>query len=150
MRGAHGRQGPAPDPNALRRDRDGADWLTLPAEGRDGDPPAWPLPRPSKRDLELWRDLWARPQAVMWEANGQGLEVAMYVRSLRDAEKAGAPSAARVLVIRQQEALGLSIPGLNRNRWRIGTVLKPPAAGAGTASAASLRDRLRLVPDGGV
>lgn len=49
--GARVNSGPAPDPNALRRDRpsDAAGWTTLPAEGRrraDGKPsasPRWPL-----------------------------------------------------------------------------------------------------------
>ena len=37
--------GPAPDPNALRRDRpsDRDGWTSLPSEGRKGDAPAWPL-----------------------------------------------------------------------------------------------------------
>lgn len=44
--GARVNSGPPPDPNALRRDRpsDKDGWTTLPAEGRQGDPPAWPLP----------------------------------------------------------------------------------------------------------
>lgn len=44
--GARVHSGPPPDPTALRRDRpeDKESWTTLPAEGRQGDPPAWPLP----------------------------------------------------------------------------------------------------------
>jgi len=43
--GARINSGPAPDPNALRRDRaeDKAGWTILPADGRQGDPPDWPL-----------------------------------------------------------------------------------------------------------
>lgn len=43
--GARANSGPPPDPNALRRERpsDKETWRTLPAEGRQGDPPAWPL-----------------------------------------------------------------------------------------------------------
>lgn len=55
----------------------------------------------------------------MWEVNGQALEVAMYVRTVRDAEKPKASVAARTLVKQQQEALGLSLPGLARQRWII-------------------------------
>ena len=141
--GARARSGPAPDPNALRRDRDAGAWVTLPAAGREGATPPWPLPRPGKRDLELWTRLWERPQAVMWELNGQELEVALHVRSLRDAEKSGAPAAARALVIRQQEALGLSIPGLMRNRWLIAG--ESPTVTAPEAPRPSSRDRLRVV-----
>jgi hypothetical protein len=44
--GARVNSGPPPDPNALRRDRksDQAGWTTLPAEGRKGRTPKWPLP----------------------------------------------------------------------------------------------------------
>lgn len=44
--GARVNSGPPPDPNALRRDRkeDKAGWTILPAEGRQGDLPVWPLP----------------------------------------------------------------------------------------------------------
>lgn len=44
--GARINSGPPPDPNALRRDRpsDQAGWVTLPAAGRKGRPPEWPLP----------------------------------------------------------------------------------------------------------
>jgi len=129
--GARARSGPAPDPNALRRDRkeDQAGWVTLPAEGREGLAPEWPLTRAVKREAVLWEREWARPQAVMWERLGLEVEVALYVRSLAAAEKASAPVNARTLVRQQQEALGLSIPGLARNRWRI-------AAAAEAASAA--------------
>ena len=84
--GARAHSGPAPDPNALRRDRDGESWVTLPAEGRSGAAPKWPLAGKSKREAELWAQEWKRPQAVIWEANGQEIEVALYVRSLIAAE----------------------------------------------------------------
>jgi hypothetical protein len=58
----------------------------------------------------------------MWERNGQEVEVALYVRSLRVAEQPKAPVNARTLVKQQQEALGVSLPGLLRLRWRIGHV----------------------------
>lgn len=43
--GARANSGPPPDPNALRRDRadDKAGWTLLPAMGREGDTPEWPL-----------------------------------------------------------------------------------------------------------
>jgi hypothetical protein len=144
--GARARSGPAPDPNALRRDRDGGDWVTLPVDGRAGAAPSFPLKDPTERELELWSGEWARPQAVMWERNGQALEVAMYVRSLADAELSRATVAARTLVRQQQEALGLSLPGLSRNRWRIGEVEEgaPRRAVAGK----SARDKFKVVAGG--
>ena len=48
--GARARSGPAPDPNALRRDRkDDAGWSSLPVI-REGDVPEFPLPDVSGRD----------------------------------------------------------------------------------------------------
>lgn len=127
--GARAHSGPAPDPNALRRDRDKAGWTTLPA-ARTDPAPSWPLSRASARELVLWAREWTRPQAVMWEANGQEEEVALYVRSLAFAERPSAPVSARVLVRQQQEALGLSLPGLARLRWRIGPTSAPVSARA--------------------
>lgn len=142
--GARARSGPAPDPQALRRDRDADSWVTLPAEGRKGKPPAWPLSARSKRETTLWNREWKRPQAVEWERNGQEVEVALYVRSLVAAERLDAPTNLRTLVKQQQEALGISLPGLARNRWRIGdSALKREVAKAGGSNVVSIRDRLK-------
>lgn len=144
MKGGHPHSGPPPDPSALRRERDGAAWVDLPATGRDGEPPVWPLSRPARREVELWTSEWARPQALMWERNGQEVEVALYVRTLVLAERPKAPISSRVLVRQQQEALGLSLPGLARLRWRIvaqATQSERPPSPTGL----SARDRLKVV-----
>lgn len=124
----------------------------MPAAGRDGDPPEWPLSNPSSRELDLWVSEWRRPQAVMWEANGQALEVAVFIRTLVAAEAPQATAAERTLVLRQMEGLGISVPGLARNKWRIGEVAQSSATAAtGTESARprrSARDRLRVVSGG--
>jgi hypothetical protein len=148
MKGTSNRSGPAPDPNALRRDRDGKDWISLPPVGRTEPAPKWPLTRPSSRELGLWASEWARPQAIMWEINGQELEVALYVRSLVAAERNSASVASRTLIRQQQEALGLSIPGLARNHWRIAQpeVARPRARRDDRPSA---RERLKLLAGGG-
>ena len=168
--GARARSGPAPDPNALRRDRDAGDWITLPVDGRDGPAPEWPLTgaaahlavpigddeheaveaaaeRWFAREMELWAREWRRPQAVVWERNGQELEVALYVRSLAAAERADAPVNLRTLVKQQQEALGISLPGMARNRWRIAHEV--PAAAPARAPGRSARDRFKVVTGGG-
>ena len=142
--GARARSGPPPDPNALARSRDAGEWWTLPAAGRPGDPPAWPLTRQSPRERAVWAQLWAKPQAVAWEALGQEHEVAMYVRRFVQAEKPTASAPVGTLVRQLGEALGLSIPGLARNRWKIGrpeTAIeaRPPAP------RRSARDRLTVV-----
>lgn len=143
-KGMSRRSGPPPDPNSLTQVS--GEWLVLPASGREGDPPTWPLSDGTSRELELWVREWCRPQAVEWERHGQELEVAMYVRTLVAAEKADAPVALRTLLRQQQEALGVSVPGMQRNRWKLGEV-ESPASGDG-AGRSSARDRLRVVGGG--
>jgi hypothetical protein len=82
-----------------------------------------------KRELLVWSRQWKRPQAIMWERNGQEEEVALYVRTLVAAEDAGAKANVRTLVKQQQEALGLSLPGLARNHWRIAELPKEDDSG---------------------
>jgi hypothetical protein len=159
--GARARSGPAPDPEALNRLR-GTDaaWHVLPVTGRPGPAPEWPLPNPSGRELELWALLWAKPQATRWEVLGQDHEVALYCRRFVRAEQPDAPVATVVVVRQLGEALGLTIPGLLRNRWQIGggpgtaqVPVTPAATGTdgATVPRTSSRDRLlRSVPtDGG-
>ena len=54
----------------------------------------------------------------MWERAGQQEEVAVYVRNLVGKTN-------QSVLLRQQEALGLSQPGLARRRWRIEEVAEP-------------------------
>lgn len=78
----------------------------------------------------------------MWEANGQLVEVALYVRSLKDAEKPKASVAIRTLVKQQQEALGISLPGLARNRWIIASTAEA-AQRPMVVAGGSAKERLR-------
>lgn len=145
MKGGHGLSGPPRDPQALRRDRtpDGSTWTHLPAIGRQGEPPEWPLSRPTRRELQLWQAEWRRPQAVMWEANGQQVEVALYVRCLAEAEHLRARVTLRVLVRQQMEALGISAIGLARLRWVIATAGNAERPRVVADAAASAKERLR-------
>lgn len=147
MKGGHARSGPAPDPDALRRDRpsDESGWVTLPADGREGEAPDWPLPEQSDREAELWAREWLRPQAVMWERNGQEHEVALYVRAYVAAEATGAPTNARTLVRQFMEGLGISVPGLLRNRWKIAAAR---SAAEPRKASSSARDRFTVLPGG--
>lgn len=150
MRGGHANSGPPPDPDALRRDRptDQAGWLTLPAEGRQGDPPSWPLTRASARELVKWTEVWALPQAVMWEEQRQHDQVALYIRALVAAEKPKAPVAARALVARLAEELGVSLPGMARRRWRIATTTARPTARTHDPDHDERKARLRALEGG--
>jgi hypothetical protein len=119
--GGHARSGPAPDPGALRRDRadDATFWVVLPSEGRAGEPPVWPMSAGSDRELELWRRMWARPQATQWERMQLEYEVATYVRWFVTAEAPGAAVSAGTLVQRLADSLGLTIAGMRANRWKV-------------------------------
>lgn len=147
--GARAHSGPPPDPNALRRDRE-SDWLLLPP--RTGRAPKWPLSVPATPAEETyWRTAWKTPQATQWAKHGLEVEVALYVRTLGEAEQPGAAANLRNLVKQLQENLGLSLPGLARYRWKIqgdstaATASKTPAARP-ARGAPSSRTRFTVVP----
>lgn len=117
--GARPRSGPPPDRNALRRDRDHAEWRSLPTSGRVGDVPEWPLAGQLARERILWASEWSRPQAIVWEERGEQLQVALYVRAVVVAEGRKATAADRNVVLRYMDDLGLTQGGLARNRWTI-------------------------------
>lgn len=150
--GPRTRSGPAPDPMALRRDRpsDKAEWTDLPAAGRKGQTPKWPLPDQLAGEAELWKRQWRRPQAVVWERNGQELEVALFVRALVVSEGPKASAADRNVVQRKMADLGLTVPGMRANRWRIVDEAEQKRSGRRQVRAeSSVRDRLKVVEGGG-
>lgn len=150
--GARSRSGPAPDPTALRRDRDAGEWTSLPADGRQGATPEWPLTEQTIREAELWESLWRKPQAVMWERLSQELEVALYVRRFTEAELLDSAVNLSTLVRQMGDSLGLTTPGLRANRWRItaGEAQQREAAAGQPVGRVSARSRLKVVPgDGG-
>ena len=152
--GARATSGPPPDPNALRRNRksDASGWSTLPAEGRTGPPPEWPLVDVRPREWDLWRDLWTRPQAVMWETLGLDIEVALFVRTLAEAEAPEPRSDPAKLAKQYMESLGLTGPGLLRLRWKIGPAEQAPVEDTEDAPAVprrkSAKGRLKVVTSG--
>ncbi|MEV1006118.1 hypothetical protein [Streptomyces sp. NPDC049881] len=152
--GARTRSGPPPDPNALRRERpaDQAGWTTLPAEGRSGPAPDWPLTDPSVREFDVWRELWAKPQAVAWDALDQSLEVALFVRTLAEAEEPEASAERRKQLRSYMDSLGLSVAGMLRNRWRVAPAAEDAEALSSAADRPprpSARDRMRVIEGGG-
>lgn len=151
--GARARSGPAPDPSALRRERDAGEWTILPAEGREGATPDWPLMDQTLRECELWAILWRKPQALMWERYGQELEVALYVRRFSEAEALESTVNLSTLVRQMADSLGLTTPGIRANRWRIAQPEEAPQprrrAAAQTPERASARSRLTVLPGDG-
>lgn len=116
--------------------------VTLPAEGRQGNPPAWPVSgRATKAELETWRALWATPQAVMWDGLGWTREVARYCRLLVRAEQPGSTAALHAQATALADRLGLTPKAM---RLLLGGVT-PPEAGAdpSTPLGAMLAERRR-------
>lgn len=79
--------GPAPNPDARRRNaRVGT--TKLPAAGRSGPAPDWPVGyHPSPMATAVWSDLWATPQAAAWESLGWTRIVARYVVAVVASER---------------------------------------------------------------
>lgn len=142
--------GPPPKPNAVRPGRGLAQPLmNLPAGGRPGKPPNWPLPAPSGDEIELWEQLWKLPQAVAWERIGSQRVVARYCRLLAIAEMRESGAAAIKGVagllgeVRQlEDRLGLSPMAMLRLRWQIAP---DEVAEKRQEQSTSARGRLRAV-----
>lgn len=153
--GARSRSGPAPDPNALRRERDGKDWVKLPGAGRQGDTPPWPehMSEPNMAELALWTRLWGTPQALVWEADGVADHVALYVRQRVMAGQEDASIGRVAIVARLAAELLLTTPALHAARYVIDKDLAPvdpdrnPNTPAATDSSASVRNLFAVAPD---
>lgn len=143
--GARARSGPAPDPNALRRDRkDDAGWETLPSGGHTGEIPSFPLPVPLVGEVELWKTLWGKPQAAMWAKLGLEYEVAAYVRAFLESVEAEASAGLKTAVLRMSAEIGLSLPGMHSLRWKFSED-EVAEVRQEKQQAVSARDRLRAL-----
>lgn len=112
--------GPAPKFDPTRGFRGKSGPMKLPAEGRKGDTPEWPLPgKPSVREREAWRDLWSTPQAVAWEKLGWTRSVARYCRVMVEAEERGAPAMTRAECRQMEDRLGLSPKSMRMLLWEV-------------------------------
>jgi hypothetical protein len=161
--GARVNSGPPPDPLALRRDRkdDRDGWTVLPAEGRQGGAPVWPLSgRVRSDDVVMvesvavqeaahWAAVWSTPQAVAWDRLGWTHEVALYCRHLAMAELGDMKAASEA---RQwSDRLGLNPGAMLRNRWRVAPdeVRAKREQVAEVSPRRSARDRLKALDGGG-
>lgn len=111
--------GPVPK-KFVRRRNARPDWVQLPQAGRDGPTPRWPL---NGRTPKGWVELWRKPQAIMWEQNGDEYLVARYlsVRNLvQNPQSMDDVNAAALGELRQMEdRLGLSPMAMKRLMWEI-------------------------------
>ena len=127
-----------PDPRRKRHPRVGStSTLLLPASGRKGETPKWPLPkhaRPNGAELEakIWKRLWRLSQAVAWEQLQLEYVVARYCRLLSvwgatsafastDENVAGSAFVTNLLssLISLEDRLGISALAMRRLGWQI-------------------------------
>ena len=147
--------GPPPNPNAIRRNTR-VGMTVLPASGRPGRPPKWPLAgRMFAGELAAWRELWKMPQAVAWERLALVRVVARYCRILVEAESYGdGADKARAEARQLEDRLGLTPKAMRSLMWVISddevgekrddkTGAAAQSASSGTEKSA--RRRLRAV-----
>lgn len=112
---------PPPKPDGQRRRRNAVVAMTqLPAGGRKGPAPKWPLlTGASDVELDWWKRLWKKPQAVAWERHAMHESVARYCRVLAVFD-VGSLSPTVMAECRQMEdRLGLNPLALLRLRWEV-------------------------------
>ena len=110
--------GPLQDPRARRRSRNGPPVMRLPAEGRQGSAPEWPLSEASAEELEIWSSLWRTPQSAAWPP-GWTRTAARLARMLAEAEIPEARASLLSEVRQLEAALGLSPGSMARLHWQI-------------------------------
>lgn len=110
---------PPKHPSERRRRNATVPMTQLPAAGRPGDPPPWPLPKQTPREKVLWARLWATPAAAAWERLGWGDEVARYVRTLTRAELPDASASLLSVTLQMADRLGLNNLSMLRLRWEV-------------------------------
>lgn len=174
--GARNRSGPAPKPDSGRSERRGLKFTALPANGYDGDAPAWPLPRRAvyytapdergkparrfdesatqevaERERQLWAWAWGTPQAWAWAQPSEAwrlMTVAMWVRTYVLCESDEATAADKGSLHRFADQIGMTPAGLKENGWAIAhDEVAEKAATRSEAKQAPTR-RLRAVPVG--
>jgi len=144
--GARNRSGPQPDPNSGRSDRRGLKLGQLPSEGYSGVVPDFPIPQMDRftietdedgkrhrvndadashefrsRELEVWGESWAMPQASMWARESwRWPTVAEFCRLKTVVEMEPDANASLVAQLhRFRDQIGLTPAGLRENGWSI-------------------------------
>lgn len=140
--------GPPPNPNSRRQMGNQAHtWTDLPADGYQGEVPAWPFETVTDAEAEMWARYWRKPQAAAWAAMGMTDEVALYVRSFL--EGAGGSIKAVTEARQWTTPLGLTPSAMLKNRWRIRADDVAEKRGSKPVEA-SPRKRLKVVADDAV
>lgn len=133
---------PNPPKMDPQRGARGRGVVTLPAGGRKGEPPDWPLqPKPEYAEWKLWRELWASPQAVEWERQGWTRVVARYVRCALAAEALDDRALAEARQL--EDRLGLTPKAMRLLLWVVAA--DEVAEKRQESSAAEARSRFKAV-----
>jgi hypothetical protein len=131
-------------PPSNRRPRVGP--LFLPAGGRKGPIPDWPLPGPQHPfETQLWVKLWAKPQAVVWEEQEIFEIVARYCRVSVLATGPDATAALMTAATMLEDRLGLTPRAMRMLLWQIAP---DEVATARVGRSENVRERLRAVETG--
>lgn len=151
--GARNRSGPRPDENSLTSAARGLVLTALPPGGYEGEVPSFPLPGPTRREREVWAEVWRTPQACAWAVQPwRHRSVAMWARWSVRMEAKDAPASLGTVVVRLADQIGLTPAGLKENGWKIAPVgeeAKPAVKSEAAPQRQSSRDRLRVVAGGG-
>jgi len=158
-----GTVGPAPDGNALRRNRpgDAASWTRLPGRGI-AEAPDWPAEAidpetpVSMAEQAYWNRIWVEyPQAHIWKRNRMEMQVAAYVRTAVFCAS-GYPKSTMLTVMRQQtQELLISPHALRAARCIIDEQIEEPVdettnpmgvAPVIQIASGSVRERMRAAP----
>ncbi len=107
-----------PKTDAIRRNARVGPML-LPAGGRVGVCPKWPLSPPSRAEEAAWAQLWRTPHAVAWERLEWLRTVARYCRVMVVAEAEGAAAAVLAQATALEDRLGLTPKSMRMLMWEI-------------------------------
>ena len=149
--GARNRSGPPAQEGSATSERRGFTLTTLPAEGYAGDVPEFPLPEPSDREIDVWREAWRTPQACAWSLPSERWRmrtVAMWVRQSVRCEASDVPANLLAQLHRFADQIGMTTAGLAEMGWKV-AVDEVAQKAATRAPAERPKRRLRSASDGG-
>lgn len=110
---------PPKHPSERRRRNATVPMTQLPAGGRKGPTPKWPLEVGSPRELHWWEEFWTTPQAAAWEKFNLYRTVARYCHVFALFEM-GANQPHIWAECRQlEDRLGLNPLAMLRLRWEV-------------------------------
>lgn len=140
---------PKDDDSRRNRNERAFDWTVLPLEGRPGPAPALPSWREwTDATLDWWAELWARPQAVMWDQSGRSLHALalLHHEMMMDPFRKESRLPSITAEMRQHEDRhGLTPKAMLQLRWRVSST---PTDGSGKVLSIVPRDVAERVAAG--